>query len=97
VNRDSSETDWNADPFNADEDDAPDLWSSQAAEGESGLPPFIDPEIEAELEGGGPPDWLGIRWRDIAPEDKPQAWTALRQWVDWFIREYNCNSVDITP
>jgi hypothetical protein len=97
VNRDSSETEWNADPFNADEDDSPDLWSSQATEGDAGLPPFIDPEIEAELEAEGPPDWMGIRWRDIAPEDKAQAWTALRQWVDWFIREYNCNSVDITP
>jgi hypothetical protein len=93
-----SATDWTVEPFNADED-APDSWAQDtgtpAGAGGVGLPAFLDPDIEAEL-GEGPPEWMGIRWRDISAEDKPAVWTALRQWVDWFVREYQLNTSQIT-
>lgn len=93
-----SATDWTVEPFNADED-GPDSWAQEAGlpagAGGGGLPAFLDPDIAAEL-GEGPPEWMGIRWRDISPADKPGAWTALRQWVDWFLREYQLNTSQIT-
>ncbi|OOP60912.1 hypothetical protein BMF89_14830 [Arthrobacter sp. SRS-W-1-2016] len=93
-----SATDWTVEPFNADED-APDSWTQDAGTpaggGGGGLPAFLDPEIEAEL-GAGPPEWMGIRWREISAEHKTAAWTALRQWVDWFVREYQLNTSQIT-
>lgn len=87
-----SATDWNAEPFNADED--VDVWNQGGTDEPRALPGFLDPDLEAAL-GEGPPEWLGIRWRDIAAEDQSAAWTGLRQWVDWFIREYKINSAII--
>lgn len=102
--RDTSATGWNAEPFNADEDnstdateaEAPDLWKDAASPSEE-LRPFVAPDIEDELEDAGPPEWMGIRWRDIDDTDRAEAWTGLRQWVDWFIREYNLNTTHLTP
>lgn len=103
MSRETSATGWKAEPYNADEDttpandaDGPDLWKD-ATKPEDMPNPFLAPDIEEELEAGGPPDWLGIRWRDIGDEDRADAWTGLRQWVDWFIREYNLNTSQITP
>ncbi|GAB2714162.1 hypothetical protein ACX801_17960 [Arthrobacter bambusae] len=95
--QETSATGWNSEPFNADEDaEAPDLWKDPV-DPEEEQPAFLAPDIEAELEAEGPPDWLGLRWKDIADEDRADAWTGLRQWVDWFIREYNLNTSQITP
>lgn len=96
MNRDASATGWNAEPFNADED-APDLWND-AAKPSDGLPAFVAPDIDEELlDVDGPPDWMGIRWRDIDDTDRAEAWTVLRQWVDWFIREYSLTTTQIIP
>lgn len=51
--------------------------------------PYEDPDLTAELTGEQPPEWLGLRWRDIAVEDQPEAWVWLRRWVDWFTEEYH--------
>lgn len=88
---------WEAESFNADDNDV-DLWSTAAPSPETTdtLAPFVDPAIEAELQEG-PAAWMGIRWRDIASEDKAEAWTELRQWADWFIREYQVKSSMLPP
>lgn len=90
---------WEAEPFNAPGDGDADLWSTPAPAGadqQEGREPFVDPDIEAELDAG-PPSWMGMRWRDIEAADRPEAWTALRQWVDWFIREYQLKSTMLPP
>lgn len=62
-------------------------WSKPTA-GTAGPNPFRDSRVaQAEAEGG-PPAWLGTRWREIAPEDQQQAWVYLRRWVDWLVNEY---------
>lgn len=93
----TSASGWNGEPFNADEDDdTADVWKD-ASKPADGLPAFVDEDIADELDVAGPPDWLGIRWRDIDDTDRAEAWTGLRQWVDWFIREYNLNTSQVTP
>ena len=99
--RETSATGWKTEPFNADEDntpesdgETPDVWNDASV---NGLPAFVDPDIGEELEEEGPPDWMGIRWRDIDESDSAEAWTVLRQWVDWFIREYSLTTSQITP
>jgi hypothetical protein len=29
-----------------------------------------------------------LNWRDVTPDDAPQRWKALRDWVDWFRAEF---------
>ena len=92
---DASAPDRIAEPFNDDED-TQDVWKD-AAKPADGLPAFVAPDIEDELDVDGPPEWMGIRWRDIDDTDRAEAWTGLRQWVDWFIREYSLTTSQITP
>ncbi|GAB3249214.1 hypothetical protein [Arthrobacter pigmenti] len=90
---------WEAESFNAAGDPDVDLWSTASpaeADQQEAKEPFVDPDIEAELDAG-PPSWMGVRWRDIDPADKPEARTALRHWVDWFIREYQLKSTMLPP
>ena len=84
---------WQQESFNAEDDGSDvDVWSTAAPSLDGGgLVPFVDAGVEAEL-GEGPPAWMGIRWRDIDATDRAEAWTVLRQWVDWFIREYQINA-----
>ena len=84
---------WAQEAFNAGEDGSDvDQWSTPAPAGDGErLKPFVDPVVEAELQEG-PPAWMGIRWRDIDISDRAEAWTVLRQWVDWFIREYQMDA-----
>lgn len=97
MNHEASDTAWKTESFNADEDDdTRDAWND-AAGSSDGLPAFIAADIEDELDDAGPPEWMGIRWRDIDITDRAEAWTVLRQWVDWFIREYNLNTSHLTP
>ncbi len=89
-------------PWVDDEDD--DTWLNQApghgqTDGEApGSPlPYLDPEVEAALAAEGPPEWLGVRWREIEPGQQWDAWNGLRRWVDWFIREYRLTTSDVPP
>lgn len=71
-------TDWLADDEDEQQDQEP-----------QGTPlPYVDAEISAELAEEGLPDWFGVRWRDIAIEDQPEAWVWLRRFVDWFTVEF---------
>ncbi|MGO1699604.1 MAG: hypothetical protein ACTHZD_14750 [Micrococcaceae bacterium] len=57
--------------------------------------PHIDPEIAAELLAEGPPQWFGVRWREIAPENQWEAWNGLRRWVDWLVHEYRVSQQEV--
>lgn len=59
--------------------------------------PYLDKELAQELSADGPPQWLGIRWRDIPVEDQPEAWNGLRRWVDWFVEEYRLPTAVVPP
>lgn len=50
--------------------------------------PFKDPRLAAAEAAGGPPPWLGTRWRQIPPHQQRDAWIGLRRWVDWLINEF---------
>lgn len=50
--------------------------------------PYQDPDVAAAVAGPQPPEWLGIRWREIPSDLQWDAWNGLRRWVDWFIHEY---------
>lgn len=43
------------------------------------------------------PAGLGDRWREISPEDLPEIWKDLRQWVDWLVVEYAISKQSIPP
>lgn len=54
--------------------------------------------MDPSLDGPPPwPAWLGIRWDDIAPEEKRGAWITLRAWVDRFTRTYDMPVKAIKP
>lgn len=57
--------------------------------------PYQDDDVTAALLHDGPPEWLGTRWRDIPPELQWDAWNGLRQWVDWFVKEYRLTTSDV--
>ncbi|MGP9586158.1 hypothetical protein ACT3TB_10945 [Micrococcaceae sp. AOP34-BR2-30] len=57
--------------------------------------PHMDPEIAAELLAEGPPQWFGVRWREIGPEDQWEAWNGLRRWVDWLVHEYRVSQQEV--
>lgn len=59
--------------------------------------PYLDEELVEELAAEGPPAWLGVRWREIPPEDQADAWSGLRRWVDWFVEEYRLPTAVIPP
>lgn len=59
--------------------------------------PYLDPEVAEELLGEGPPTWFGVRWRDIPEADQADAWNALREWVDWLVREYKLPTSVVPP
>lgn len=63
-------------------------WQKKPAAPGAGASPFKDPRLAQAEAAGGPPSWLGTRWREIKPEDQREAWVYLRRWVDWFVNEY---------
>lgn len=63
-------------------------WQKKPAAPGAGPSPFKDPRLAQAEAAGGPPSWLGTRWREIKPEDQREAWVYLRRWVDWFVNEY---------
>lgn len=80
-------------------DDEDDDWLEQAPGSENEVPgspmPELDPDIEAALAADGPPEWMGVRWRDIPAGQQWDAWNGLRRWVDWLIREYRLTTSDV--
>jgi len=62
------------------------------------LAPYRDPRIQQQLDDDpeGDPEWLGMRWREIPPEQQQQAWIGLRKWVDWLVREYRITA-EVVP
>lgn len=63
-------------------------WAKNQSPGASGPNPFRDSRVAQAEAAGGPPAWLGTRWREIEPEDQREAWVYLRRWVDWLVNEY---------
>src|SRR5699024_5332498 len=59
--------------------------------------PYLDPDMAAgwDGEGGAPPEWLGVRWRDIDVEHQGEAWVWLRRWVEWFADTYRLRRATI--
>ena len=90
-----------------EDDDAEDWDEVQVSGGQDGQTdrpdgegtplPFVDPGVAAELAEGGPPRWMGVRWRDIEAQDQWEAWNTLRRWVDWFVREYRLVTSVVPP
>ena len=95
MSNDTAAPGWKSEPFNDDED-TKDAWDTISTSPD-GLPAFVDEDLQDELDAAPHPEWLGIRWRDIDDSDRAEAWTGLRQWVDWFAREYNLTTSQITP
>lgn len=63
-------------------------WAKNQSSGTGGPNPFRDSRVAQAEAAGGPPAWLGTRWREIKPEDQREAWVYLRRWVDWLVNEY---------
>lgn len=59
--------------------------------------PWSDPGVDEVMGAAGPPPWLGMRWREIPPEQQPEAWIGLRRWVDWLVAEFSLPKSIVPP
>lgn len=78
---------------NSDDDDISALLDELAG----GDPPFENPAVAEGLASSGPPRWFGVRWREIAVEDRVDAWVGLRRWVDWLVAEFALPASVVPP
>lgn len=78
---------------NSDDDDISALLD-ELAEGD---PPFENPAVAEGMASSGPPRWFGVRWREIAVEDRVDAWVGLRRWVDWLVAEFALPASVVPP
>lgn len=60
---------------------------------------FADPQFEADASDTQQKyPFLGKRWREITdPAESRQAWIWLREWVDWFVAEFEVSRSTIPP
>lgn len=60
---------------------------------------FADPQFEADASDTQQKyPFLGKRWREITdPAEARQAWVWLREWVDWFVAEFEVSVSTIPP
>lgn len=84
------------------EEDAGSDWDEAApAEAESLTEDaiFADPQFEADASDTQQKyPFLGKRWREITdPAESRQAWIWLREWVDWFVAEFEVSRSTIPP
>ena len=58
---------------------------------------FADPQFDtSEEDSEAKYPFLGKRWREITdPAEARDAWVWLRDWVEWFVREYEVKSSEI--
>lgn len=60
---------------------------------------FADPQFEVdESDTQQKYPFLGKRWREITdPAESRQAWMWLREWVDWFVAEFEVSLSTVPP
>ncbi|MCP3425830.1 hypothetical protein NBM05_07370 [Rothia sp. AR01] len=72
-------------------------WDDIAAQESAGdVGAFLDSSLDGA--DSSQPRFLGKRWREITdPVEKREAWGWLREWVDWFVLDYNLSTALVPP